>query len=196
MRLLALLTAVQVIAAGNPAWAWRDVMPGDEYWPPITGNVGMKAFLGTWTPQTRDGLYMEHGKMTLHADGRITYALKKKPDLPTQYRVIEETPHYVVVMMRDEPWGTYPETFSFVLIQPLRASADQTLIGFNECGLGLNGEDRAPFSWSDDDEVLRRVWRESKSCNPAFKEPYDGSPFFGNRGWAQVSEYFRPGPRW
>ncbi|MEW5728191.1 MAG: hypothetical protein AB1918_10240, partial [Pseudomonadota bacterium] len=61
MRFLAVLLAVFLLAASQPAWAYRETLPGDEEWPEIPGRMGMKAFLDTWTPQCDNGAFQENG---------------------------------------------------------------------------------------------------------------------------------------
>ncbi len=57
--------AVFLVAVGQPAWAYLETQPGDEEWPEIPGRMGMKAFLGTWSPECDDGAVQKAGKMTV-----------------------------------------------------------------------------------------------------------------------------------
>lgn len=123
--------------------------------------------------------------MTLHADGRITY-IKKKPYLATQYRVIETTPYYVVLLTREKKFNKYPEVLRFVILQ---VETYKPYLAWNECR--PDERDLAGFSWTDDDAALTRVWRESRSCNPTFKEPYENNPFFGKLFWNQSCNFIR-----
>lgn len=189
MRLLAVVTAIVVLAAGQPAWAWLRSEPGGKHWPAIPDPGGMANFLGTWLPQCRDDAWLEHGNMTLRGDGRISYE-KKKAYLATRYRVIETTPYYVVLMTRSTSKQS-GEILRFVILQSVSPEPDwpRATLGWNECR--PNDEDLAGFSWTDDDAALARIWANAKSCNPAFKVPYEGSPFFGNRGWSQECKFNR-----
>lgn len=187
MRLLAMLAAAFVLAAGGPAAAWVETEPGGERWPAIPAPGGMANFLGTWLLECDHAAWDEHGIMTLHGDGRITYR-KKDPYLATSFRVIETTPYYVVVMTRRMS-KDYGEILRFVILQSVSPGAPRNTMGWNECS--PDDKDLAGFSWTDDDAALARVWAGSKSCNPAFKIPYEGSPFFGNRGWSQECKLYR-----
>lgn len=189
MRLLAAMTAAMIFAAGEAAWAWRKSMPGGEHWPAIPEPGGMANFLGTWLPQGCDDAWNDHGNMTMQADGRIVYD-KKKPYLPTRYRVIETTPYYVVLMTRRLS-KEYGEILRFVVLQSVSPKPNwpRATLGWNQCR--PNDKDLAWFSWADDDAALARVWANAKSCNPAFKVPYAGSPFFGNSGWSQECKFNR-----
>ncbi|MBC7952115.1 MAG: hypothetical protein H7Z12_09910 [Rhodospirillaceae bacterium] len=191
--MLAVLTVALLVAADEPAWAWQKSMPGGEHWPAIPEPGGMANFLGTWLPQCRHDAWTDHGNMTLHEGGRISYE-KKKPYLATRYRVIETTPHYVVLMTREAPWKQYGEILRFVVLQSVSPEPDwpRATLGWNECR--PQPKDLAGFSWADDDAALARVWAGAKSCNPEFKIPYEGSPFFGNRGWSQECKFNRIEP--
>jgi hypothetical protein len=184
MRILLILVAAMLIAAGDPAWAWRDTLPGAEGWPAIPEPGGIAWFQGSWSPLCNNGTWHEHRTMTLHADGRITY-IKKKPYLATQYRVIETTPYYVVTLTRRIS-KHYGEILRFVILQ---VETYEPYLAWNECR--PDERDMAGFSWADDDAALTRVWRESRSCNPTFKKPYDGSPFFGLQFWSQSCNFIR-----
>ncbi|RAU23800.1 hypothetical protein CU669_01550 [Paramagnetospirillum kuznetsovii] len=196
MRWLAVLTVVLVLAAG-PAWTAEWNKPGSSDWPPIPGNVGMKGFLGEWDPQCNDGLYIEEGRMTVHANGRISYA-QKNPYLPTFYRVVEETAFYVLLMTRAAPrtidGHRYDEDFHFVLLHPEGGFSDRDLSAFRLHKCSPDKKDVAGFSWDDDDQTARQIWRNSKSCNPTFRTLTELSPFFGegSRFWSQPCNYWRP----
>lgn len=193
MRFLAVMLAAFMLASVQPAWAWLDGRPGDQYWPPIPGNAGMDFFLGTWKPDCNNGTWISfvdeaHGPMTLHPDGRISYRMRN-PTMPTRYRLIEETPNYVVLMTHEDPWKQYGEILRFWILRRLEAWTDK--IGLNVCR--PNEKDLKGFDWAgSDDDALRRTWRESASCNPdrMFKS-LPGS-YLGD-GWDQECKFFRPG---
>lgn len=181
MRLLALLTTVVLLTAGGAAWAWLRSMPGGQHWPAIPEPGGVAGFRGVWLPQGCDDAWTGHGNMTLRDDGRISYT-KKTPYLPTQYRTIETTPYYAVLMTRHVS-TKHGEILRFVILQSVSGEAPRNTLGWNECI--PDPEDLRGFSWTDDDATLVRAWANAKSCNPAFKEPYEANPFFGARGWSQ-----------
>lgn len=192
MRLLAMMLAAFMLAGAQSARAWIDGWPGDENWPPIPGNAGMEFFLGTWKPSCNNGTWNSvveeaHGPMTLHPDGRISYRMRD-PYMPTQYRLIEETPNYVVVLTR-APSKKYGEIFWFWVLRRLEAWTRE--IGVNECR--PEDEDLKGFHWAgSDDEALRRVWRNSASCHPDRTPKSVPTSFLGD-GWSQECDFFRPG---
>ncbi|RAU23799.1 hypothetical protein CU669_01545 [Paramagnetospirillum kuznetsovii] len=190
MRWLVVLVAILVIAA-SPAWTAEWDKPGSSDWPPIPGNVGMTGFLGEWDPQCNNGAYLENGRMTVHADGRIGYALKN-PYLPTQYRLIEETAYYVLLMVRSPPVGKYGESFGFAIFRPEGKFGDPIPLRLHTCW--PEQKELSGFSWNDGDQGARRVWQGSKSCNPALRKLTEREPFFGEgvRGWDQPCNYDRP----
>lgn len=195
MRLLAMLMAVLVFTAGHPAWAYRETLPGDADWPEIAGRIGMKAFLDTWTPQCNDGAFIENGDMTVHEGGRISYK-SKKPYLPARYRVIEETPHYVVTLVQEPPSKDGAFDLRFWAFRPLgesfrpRGSTDMNVIGINECP--VYGDDaRKRAIWNFSDAELAEFWKTNKFCHPSLtkKEEFI-NPYWGGR-WGQACYYAR-----
>jgi hypothetical protein len=157
-------------------------VPGDKHWPPIPEPGGMAIFIDTWHPTCNDGVQINHGDMTLYADGGISYAGTRQPSLATRYRVIETTPHYVVVMAKEGPWRQYGEILRFAILQ-VEAGIPKTSMLWNECQ--PKPEDLAGFKWTDDDAALARVWAGAKSCNPKFSRPYETKPFWGTgQSWS------------
>lgn len=193
MRLLAVMTAALLLTAGEPAWAWLGSMPGEGYWPAIPEPGGMAGFLGTWLPQGCIDSWTEHGNMTLHDGGRISYEKKKKnPRLATSYRVVESTPNYVVLMTRHLS-AKHGEILRFVILQSVSPESPRNTLGWNECW--PDAEDLKGFSWSDDNAALARVWAGAKSCNPAYAtDKNDRSPFFGGMIWEQMCKFNRIEP--
>ncbi len=191
MRLLATALVALLLSSNHPAWAWLDYPPGDKYWPPIPDNAGMRFFLGTWEPQCNNGTWNgtdkdAHGPMTLHADGRISYR-KRDPYMPTRYRLIEETPYYAVLMVR-EPDLKDGFIFRFWLLRRLEAWSGS--MGVNSCW--PEDEDLKGFDWSkSDDEALRRVWRSSTTCHPDIKYKSVPTDFLGDH-WNQECHFRRP----
>lgn len=187
VRLRVVLAAAIWLVAVFPAWAWLRSEPGGKHWPPIPEPGGMANFIYTWIPMCNDGAWQQLGRMTLHADGKISYEHNQKKGLASQYRVIETTPHYVALMTH-RVTKEYGELMRFVILQPLTDQPSETM-GWNECQ--PTAKDLAGFKWTDDDAALAHVWAQSKSCNPNFKVPYEGSPFFGNTGWSQECYFWR-----
>lgn len=191
MRLLAMVLAALLLLSNQPAWAWMNNPPGDKYWPPIPDNAGLNFFLGTWEPQCNNGTWVSdvdeaHGPMTLHSDGKISYRMRK-PYMPTRYRLIEETPYYVVLMVRKVS-KERGEILRFWLLQRLEAWTGS--IGVNSCW--PEKEDLKGFDWSkSDDEALRRVWRGSKTCNPEINYKSVPTSFLGDH-WDQECHFRRP----
>lgn len=188
MRFLAVLVAVLMLAAGQPAWAYLETQPGDEEWPEIPGRIGMKAFVGNWTAQCDNGAYVNAGDMTVHDDGRITYARNKV--WKERYRVIEVTPHYVVTLVRSSDreiyfWAFRPLGKSF---RP-RGSMDMNVIGINECP--VYGDDaRKQAIWNFSDAELAEFWKTNKFCHPALTKKVEGGSYWGGR-WGQSCYYAR-----
>lgn len=175
MRLLAVLAVTLMVSVVHPARAHPGAVPGDKGWPPIPEPGGMGVFIDTWHPTCSDGAWIEHGNMTLHADGRISYADKIWPYLSTRYRVVETTPHFVVVMSHRIS-KKYGEILRFAILHA-EAGIPKTGMLWNECR--PEPEDLAGFKWTDDDAALARVWAGAKSCNPKFSRPYESMPFWG-----------------
>jgi hypothetical protein len=191
MRLLAVLVAAMVMAAGEPAWAFGDSLPGTDRWPAIPEPGGVAGFVGTWSPQCNDGYWQERGPMTLRGDGKLTFEYKKKHEMP--YRVVETTPYYVALLTRRMS-KEYGEILRFVILQPMDAKYPESFLGWNECDPAKR--DMAGFSWTDDDAALARVWRQSRSCNPAFADKKsDFRPFFGEQSWNQECLFIRFGAK-
>lgn len=194
MRLLAVLMAVLLCAATQPAWAWTETQPGDERWPEIPGRTGMKAFLDTWTPQCDDGAYIENGDMTVHEGGRISYRTRK-PYLPGRYRVIEETPHYVVTLVQEPPSKAGTFDLRFWAFRPLgksfrpRGSTQMNVIGINECPVYGNAA-RKQAIWNFSDGELEEFWKTNKFCHPALTQKVEGGSYWGG-DWGQACDYAR-----
>ena len=192
MRLLAMVLAALLLLSNQPARAWLDTPPGDENWPPIPDNAGLNFFLGTWEPQCNNGIWNgvdkdAHGLTTLHTEGRINYR-RRDATLPGRYRLIEETPYYVVLMVRYAPWKSYGEHFEFWLLQRLEAWTGS--IGVNSCW--PEKADLKGFDWNkSDDEALRRFWRGSKTCNPEINYKSVPTSFLGDH-WDQECHFRRP----
>lgn len=189
MRLLAVLSAALMLAAAQPVWAYVETQPGDEEWPEIPGQDGMKAFLDTWTPLCNNGAFTENGAMTVHDDGRITYQLRK-PYLPIRYRVIETTPHYVVTLVQTpEPairiWAFRPLGKSFT---PLHGPG-MSVIGVNECPVYGDAE-RKRAIWNFNDAELAEFWRTNKFCHPSLTPKTEGGSYWGG-DWYQPCWYSR-----
>lgn len=189
MRLLAVISAVLVLAAAQPVWAYQETQPGEEGWPGIPGQIGMKAFLGTWKPRCNDGAYTENGAMTVHGDGRISYRLRK-PYLPIRYRVIETTPHYVVTLVQ-----TAEPAIRFWVFRPLdhsytrTAITEMTDIGVNECPIYGDAE-RKRAIWNFGDAELAEFWRTNKFCHPSLTEKARIDPYWGG-DWGQACWFDR-----
>ncbi len=189
MRFLAVLLAVFLVAAGQPAWAWTETQPGDEEWPEIPDRMGMKAFLGTWFPECDNGAFHENGAMTVHEGGRIGYKARE-PYLPTRYRVIEEAPHYVVTLVRASDGG-----LRFWAFRPLgksfrpRGWTEMTSIGINECR--VYGDDaRKQAIWNFSEAELVEFWKTNKFCHPALTKKVEGGSYWGGR-WGQACRFGR-----
>ncbi len=189
MRLLAVLQVVLMLAAALPAWAYTETQPGDEDWPEIPDRMGMKAFEGTWTPRCNDGAYTENGAMTVHDGGHISYQLRK-PYLPTRYRVIEETPHYVLTLVQTPERDVYFRAFrplgkSF----PRPGKTGMRVIGINECPV-YGDDDRRRAIWNFGDAELAEFWRTNKFCHPSLTEKVEGGSYWGGR-WGQACYFDR-----
>lgn len=193
MRLLAVLMVALLCAANHPAWAYRETQPGDEDWPEISGRVGMKAFLGKWMPQCNVGVIQNAGDMIVHEDGRISYERNKV--LPTRYRVIEETPHYVVTLVQAPTLkGDYFDVY-FWAFRPLGASfhprgwTKMSAFGINECPVYGNNA-RKQAIWNFSDAELAEFWATNKFCHPALTQKVENGSYWGGR-WYQPCYYGR-----
>lgn len=189
MRWIALLSVALVLATVQPAWAYLETTPGDEEWPEIPGRIGIKAFEGTWTPRCNHGAFTENGAMTVHDGGRISYQLRK-PYLPTRYRVIETTPHYVVTLVQvsDEDlyfWALRPLGKSF----PRPGRTGMNVIGLNECPV-YGDTERKRAIWNFSNAELAEFWRTNKFCHPSLTPKVEGGSYWGGR-WAQPCYYDR-----
>lgn len=189
MRWIALLSAALVLAVGHPAWAYTETMPGDERWPEIPGRMGMKAFEGTWTPQCNHGAFTENGAMTVQGGGRISYQLRK-PYLPTRYRVIEETPHYVVTLVQTPERDIYFRAFRPLDESFARLGATgMSVIGINECPVYGDAK-RKRAIWNFSEAELDKFWKTNKFCHPSLTEKFSIDPYWGGR-WAQPCYFHR-----
>lgn len=194
MRLLAVLMAALFCAASHPAWAWSETQPGDAEWPEIPGRIGMKAFLDTWTPQCNHGAFIENGDMTVHEGGRISYRTRK-PYLTARYRVIEETPHYVVTLVQEPPSKDGTFDLRFWAFRPLgesfrpRGSTDMNPIAINECRV-YGDVARKQAIWNFSDAELAEFWKTNKFCHPSLTEKARIDPFWGG-DWGQACYYAR-----
>lgn len=192
MRLLEVLMAALFCAASHPAWAWSETQPGDAEWPEIPGRIGMKAFDGTWMPQCDHGAFQEAGNMVIHADGRLAY--QRDVSLPTRFRVIEETPHYVVTLTQTpSPDGRFG--LQFWAFRPLgksfrpRGATKMDPIAINECR--VYGDDaRKQAIWNFSDTELAEFWKTNKFCHPSLTEKARIDPFWGG-DWGQACYYSR-----
>lgn len=193
MRWFVVLMAAFVLVAGQPAWAYKETLPGTEEWPEIPGRMGMKAFQDTWMPQCNVGVVQDAGDMTVHEDGRISYERNKV--LPVRYRVIEETPHYVVTLVQAPTLKGDDFDVYFWAFRPLgksfhpRGWTKMSAIGINECE--IYGDDaRRHAIWNFSDEELAEFWKTNKFCHPSLTEKYRDDPFWGGR-WDQQCYYKR-----
>lgn len=193
MRFLAVFLTALTLAAAQPAWAFRETLPGDADWPEIPGRMGMKAFLDTWTPQCDDGAFIENGDMTVHEGGRISYVRNKV--LPERYRVIEETPHYVVTLVQAPTLKGDDFDVYFWAFRPLgksfhpRGWTKMNVIGVNECP--VYGDDaRKQAIWNSSDAELVEFWKTNKFCHPALTQKIEGGSYWGG-DWGQGCYYAR-----
>ena len=178
-----------MLTAASPAFAWpTKTMPGDEAWPEIPDRAGMTAFLGDWIPGCNDGANQRAGNMTVHDDGRITFAWNKEWVLP--YRVVETTPHYVVILTR------YPEYAPFFwALRPLgalfqrRGTPEMINIGIHQCRAFVD-EARMEKMWAASDAELAEFWKTDSTCNPLLTKKSQHNPFWGE-GWEQDCDFGR-----
>ncbi|MGE5505972.1 MAG: hypothetical protein ACM31L_16240 [Actinomycetota bacterium] len=154
MRLLAMLLAAYWFAAGSSAKA---------DWAPIPGNAGMAYFLGTWDPVCNGAIEQGHGLMTFHPDGRITYQ-NEDGYSANAYRVIEEAPEYVALLVRMPPFETRSERFQFVVLKLLHISHPPPPYELQYSKCGMYGEGQGGIRWDMSDDDLRRIWQQRNSC--------------------------------
>lgn len=196
MRMLAVLLAAFALTAVQPAWAYLETLPGKAEWPEIPGREGITAFLGTWMPQCNNGALQNAGDMTIHADGRISY--ERDEIWPTGYRVIEETPHYVVALVRAPTFEPKTINVAFWALRPLgksfrpRGHTDMSTIGVNYC-LIRTDVPRAEAIWNFNDAELAEFWRTNKDCHPSLTKKTEGGSYWG-QGWSQSCYYARGQP--
>ena len=196
MRWIALLSAVLVLAAVEPAWAYLETQPGDEEWPEIPGRMGMKAFEGTWFPLCNVGVFFKARAMTVHDDGRITYARNKV--LPVRFRVIEATPHYVVTLAQAPTLKGNDIDVYFWAFRPLGKSftplhgPGMSVIGVNECPV-YGDADRKRAIWNFSNAELAEFWRTNKFCHPSLTPKIEGGSYWGGR-WGQACWFSRDEP--
>lgn len=193
MRLFTVLLAAVVLAAVQPAWAYLETQPGDAEWPEIPGRAGMTAFLGKWLPQCNNGALQDAGAMTFHADGRISYERSKT--FQTGYRVIEETPYYVLLLVRLPNFKSGKMNVSFWALRPLgksfrpRGHTDMSTMGVNYCIIyGDVARDKAV--WNFTDAELAEFWKTNKDCHPSLTRKTVADDYWGE-GWGQRCYYAR-----
>ena len=196
MRFFPTLLAALMLTVAQPAWAYLETLPGDAEWPEIPGRMGMTAFLGKWLPQCNDWVSVNAGDMTIHEDGRISYERDK--GLPTGYRVIEETPHYVVALVRAPAFEPDKFNIYFWAFRSLgksfrpRGHTDMSTMGVNECPIyGNVVRDKAV--WNFTDAELAEFWKTSKDCHPSLTKKTEGGSYWG-QGWSQSCYYARGRP--
>ncbi|MEA4837935.1 MAG: hypothetical protein VB101_06590 [Rhodospirillaceae bacterium] len=154
-----------------------ETLPGDEQWPEIPDRAGMTAFFGKWMPNCYGQVIEGDGNMTIHDDGRITFARNKKEVL--HYRIIETTPHYVVTLVHSKSYGVH-----FWLFRPVgKLSQSDGLpemkrMGTNECYLFGDHGRRALKA---NDAELAEIWKGDFLCHPSRTEKSESHPFFGWR---------------
>ena len=148
----------------------------------------MKAFLGTWSPECDNGAVQKAGKMTVLEGGQFSY--DKETVMPLRYRVIEETPHYVVTLVQYS--GGYLDFWAF---RPLgksyrpRGWTEMTTIGIDECPI-YGDEARKQAIWDFSDTELVEFWKTNKFCHPSLTEKARISPYWGG-DWGQACYYAR-----
>ena len=178
-----------LLTAASPALAWLDeTMPGDKDWPEIPDRAGMTAFLGDWIPICNNGAYQQAGNMTIHDDGRITFAEDKKWGL--SYRMVETTPHYVVILARYPRYAPF-----FWVLRPLgalfqlRGTPEMVDIGIHQCRVFVD-EARMEKMWAASDAELAELWKTDSICNPRLTKKSRYNPFWGE-GWEQDCDFAR-----
>jgi hypothetical protein len=193
MRFLVVLLAAWALVSIRPAWAYLETQPGTEEWPEIPDRAGMKAFQDLWLPQCNKGALQNAGDMTIHADGRISY--ERDEIWPTGYRVIEETPHYVVALVRAPTFELKTINVAFWALRPLgksfrpRGHTDMSTMGVNYCLIRAEVA-RATEIWNFTDAELVEFWRTSKDCHPSKTKKIEGGSYWGE-GWGQMCYYAR-----
>ncbi|MBF0169460.1 MAG: hypothetical protein HQL45_17790 [Alphaproteobacteria bacterium] len=179
-------------------------------WAPIPGNQGMKWFANkSWMPATFQS-QKAHGPMTIHGDGKITF---EKSYRPWSYRVLAETPDFVLLFMRMD--HTYPEDkktdirYSFVILaadisetyktrdklppdyRPVTMHFFYCLHDYPEPPGEGGVQDvlltREPH-WNLPKDELLAFWHGNKQCNPVLTK----------RDTRTLGRYFPnyPGPNW
>lgn len=193
MRLLAIFLAALTLTAAQPAWAYLETLPGDAEWPEIPDRAGNKAFLGKWLPQCNNGALLDAGDMTLHEGGRISYERSKR--LQMGYRVIEETPYYVVLLVRLPNFKLGKMNVSFWALRPLgksfrpRGHTDMSTMGVNFCIIdGDVVHDEAV--WNFTDAELAEFWKTNEDCHPSLTRKTVADDYWGE-GWSQWCYYAR-----
>lgn len=193
MRLLAVFLATFALVAVQPAWAYLETLPGDAEWPEIPGRAGMKAFQDIWMPQCNNGALQNVGDMTIHEGGRISYERSKT--FQTGYRVIEETPYYVVLLVRLPKFKPGKMNVSFWALRPLgksfrpRGHTDMSTMGVNYCIIdGDVVHDQAV--WNFTDAELAEFWKTNKDCHPSLTRKTVADDYWGE-GWSQWCYYAR-----
>ncbi|MEA4837937.1 MAG: hypothetical protein VB101_06600 [Rhodospirillaceae bacterium] len=190
MRWITMAAVALLLTAASPAFAWStNTMPGDKDWPEIPDRAGMTAFLGDWIPGCNNGAYQQAGNMTIHDDGRITFAEDKKWGL--SYRVIETTPYYVVTLAR------YPKSLPFFwVLRPLgalfqlRGTPEMVDIGIHQCRVFAIDEARIEKMWTASDAELLEFWKTNSACNPRLTKKSPSDPFWGE-WWGQTCNFGR-----
>lgn len=193
MRLSVMLLTVGMLIGTSPAWAYLETQPGTEEWPEILDRAGMKAFQDIWMPQCNNGALQDVGNMTIHADGRITY--QRDEIWPTRYRVIEETPHYVLALVRASSFKSQEIKVAFWALRPLgksfrpRGDTDMSTMGVNYCIIDVDVA-RATEIWNLPDAELAEFWTSNKHCHPSKTKKVEGGSYWGE-GWSQNCYYAR-----
>lgn len=193
MRLLAVFLAVLALTAVQPAWAYLETVPGDVEWPEIPDRAGMKAFQDVWMPQCNDGALQNVGDMTIHGDGKISY--ERNETWPTRYRVIEETPHYVLALVRAPTFRPEKINVAFWALRPLgksfrpRGDTSMSTIGVNDCLIDADVA-RANEIWNLPDAELAEFWKSNKHCHPNLTKKTVPDDYWGE-GWSQSCYYAR-----
>lgn len=193
MRFLVVLLAAWALLGLPPAWAYLETQPGTEEWPEIPNRAGMKAFQDLWLPQCNDGALQNAGDMTIHEDGRITY--ERGEIWPTGYRVIEETPHYVLALVRASTFSPQKIKVAFWALRPLGKSfrphghTDMSTMGVNRCIIDVDVT-RATEIWNLPESELAEFWRTNKDCHPSKTKKIEGGSYWGE-GWGQRCYYAR-----
>lgn len=107
-----------------------------------------------------------------------------------RYRVIEETPHYVVTLVQTPEGGLY-----FWAFRPLgksfrtRGSTDMNVIGINECPVYGNAT-RKQAIWNFSEAELADFWKTNKFCHPVLTEKVESGSYWGG-DWYQPCYYAR-----